>query len=63
MAKEFAKSVLDNIILLINIIIYIKEAKTLKEAIKYIYKLIVEFEIAIKQKNEVKSIWLPLIII
>ena len=47
---------LDNIILLANIAIYIKEAKTLKEAIKHIYKLVIKFKIAIKQKNKVKSI-------
>jgi hypothetical protein len=39
---------LDNVILLINITIYIKEARTLKEAVKYIYKLFIKFKIAIK---------------
>ena len=38
----------DNIILLINIIVYIKEARTLKEAVKYIYKLFTKFKIIIK---------------
>jgi hypothetical protein len=38
----------DNIILLANITVYIKEARTLKEAIKHVYKLVIKFEIAIK---------------
>jgi hypothetical protein len=39
MAEEFTKGVLDNSIPLADIIVYIKEAKTLKEAVEYIYKL------------------------
>ena len=51
--KEFTKSISDYIILLVNIIIYIKETRISEKAIKYIHKLVIEFEIAIKQKNEV----------
>jgi len=39
MAEEFIKGVLDNSIPLADITVYIKEAKTLKEAVEYIYKL------------------------
>jgi hypothetical protein len=38
-AEEFTKGVLDNSIPLADITVYIKEAKTLKEAVEYIYKL------------------------
>jgi hypothetical protein len=46
--EEFAKGIPDNIILPANITVYIKEARTPKEAIKYIYKLTIKIEIAIK---------------
>jgi hypothetical protein len=46
--KKFTKGIPDNIILLINIAVYIKEARTSKKAIKYIYELIIKIEIAIK---------------
>ena len=55
-AKEFAKGVPDNVILPANIIVYIKEARTLEEAVEYIHELVTEFEIAVEQKNEVKSV-------
>jgi hypothetical protein len=40
MAEEFIKGVLDNNIPLIDITVYIKEAKTLKEAVEHIHELI-----------------------
>jgi hypothetical protein len=52
MAEEFVKRILDNNILLVNIIVYIKKAKTPKEAIKYIYKI----GNTIKQKREERRV-------
>ena len=48
MAEEFAKGVSNNIIPLANIIVYIKEARTPKKAVKHIYKLIIKIKIAIE---------------
>jgi hypothetical protein len=48
MTEEFAKGILNNIIPPANIIVYIKEARTLKKAVKYIYELIIKVKIAIK---------------
>jgi plasmid stabilization system protein ParE len=52
MAEEFAKGVPDNSLPLANIAVYIKEAKTPKEAVKYVHKLTTKIENAIKQKRE-----------
>jgi hypothetical protein len=46
--EEFTKGILDNIILLANIIVYIKEARTPKEALKYIHELTTKIKITIK---------------
>jgi hypothetical protein len=46
--EEFAKGVLNNVILSVNIIVYIKKARTLKEAVEHVYKLTTKIEIAVK---------------
>jgi hypothetical protein len=47
-AEEFAKGVPDNVILPANIVVYIKEARTPKEAIKHVHELTVKIEIAVE---------------
>jgi hypothetical protein len=51
-AEEFTESVPDNIILPANIAVYIKEARTPKEAVEYVHGLTAKIEIAIEQKRE-----------
>ena len=63
MAEEFAKGVPDNVVPPANIAVYIKEARTPEEAVEHVHELVAEFEIAVEQKNEVKSVWPPLMMI
>jgi hypothetical protein len=63
-AEEFAKGVPDNVILPANITVYIKEARTPKEAVEHVHELTTKIEITIKQKREksrVNTIWTNLI--
>ena len=50
--EEFAEGVPDNVIPPANIIVYIKEVKTLKEAVEHIHELTAKIEIAVEQKRE-----------
>jgi hypothetical protein len=52
MAEEFAKGVPDNSLPPANIAVYIKEAKTPKEAVEHVHELTAKIENAIEQKRE-----------
>jgi hypothetical protein len=51
MAEEFAEGVPDNVVPPANIAVYIKEARTPKEAVEHVRELVVEFEIAVEQEK------------
>jgi len=51
--KKFFQTILKNIIFLIAIAVYIKDAKTFQKIIESVYKLIEEFENTIKKKEEI----------
>jgi hypothetical protein len=66
MAEEFAEGVPDNVVPPANIAVYIKEARTPKEAVEHVRELVVEFEIAVEQENEeirVNRVWTALMAI
>jgi hypothetical protein len=51
-AEEFAEGMPDNVVPPTNIAVYIKEARTPKEAVERVCELVVEFETAVEQENE-----------
>ena len=63
MAEEFAEGVPDNVIPPADIAVYIKEARTPKEALEHAHELTAKIEIAVEQKREesrVNTVWTDL---